>query len=214
MKPLRSFVPALLAFALAACGSDAPERITAARGEPSKVVLAPVCVNFDVPVVADTSGGAFGDAPGDVIFAENGIPVSVHAFHHPAPDPPSFGFFYVRPAFAAAAPFPGFGTGKIGGTNNINLRFDFSGLSFVPSSVTFDFRDYGGHENLKVNGSGLFVGELTGAPSPMGGAAVASAWAWSAGGVFKQGTTTLTGAVGSFMIGGQELFLDNVCANP
>lgn len=211
MRPLRS-VPVLVAFALAACGGDAPQRITAA--EPARVVLVPACVYFDVPVFADTSGGGYGDSPGDVIFAENAIPVSVHPFHHPAPAAPSFGYFYVRPAFAAAPPLPAFGTGKIGGTNNINLRFDFSGLAFVPSSVTFDWRDYGGHENLKVNGSGLFVGELTSAPSPMGGASVSSVWASWPGGGFKQGTTTLTGAVGSFVIGGQEFFLDNVCANP
>jgi hypothetical protein len=204
MRPLRFSVLALLG--LAACG-DVPGRVTAAAG-PSQVVVNPECVYFDVPTYADTSGGAFGDSPGDVIFTENGIPVSIHIFHHPPPDPPSFGFFYVRPALG------GFGTGDIGATSNINLRFDFSGLAFVPSTVTFDWRDYGGHENLKVNGSGLFVGELSGAPSPMAGITVASAWGWSAGNVFKQGTTTLTGAVAALVVGGQELFLDNVCANP
>lgn len=211
MRPLPISVLALLA--AAACG-DVPERVTAAGTGPSQVVLAPVCVTFDGIAYSDTSGGAWGETPGDVIFTENAIPVSVHAFNHPAPDPPSFGFFYVRPAFAAAPPLPAFGTGRIGRSNNINLRFDFSALAFVPSSVTFEFRDYGGHENLKVNGSGLFIGELTGAPSPMGGAVVSSVWTWWPGGGFKQGTTTLTGAVGSFVIGGQELFLDNVCANP
>lgn len=210
MKPLRSSVLALLA--LAACG-DVPQRITAGAGA-SGVVLSPVCVTFDGVAYADTSGGGFGEVPGDVIFTENAIPVSVHAFHHPAPDPPSFGFFYVRPAFAAAPPDPAFGSGRIGRTNNINLRFDFSGLTFVPSSVTFAWRDYGGHENLKVNGSGLFIGELSGAPSPMAGIGVSSVWGWSAGAIFKQGTTTLTGAVSAFVVGGQELFLDNVCANP
>lgn len=211
MRSLPYSILALLA--VAACG-DIPDRVTAAGSGPSRAALSPVCVTFDAVAYSDTSGGAWGEVPGDVIFTENAIPVSVHAFHNPAPDPPAFGYFYVRPAFAAAAPFPAFGTGRIGRTNNIDLRFNFSALSFVPSSVTFEFRDYGGHENLKVNGSGLYIGELTGAPSPMGGVTVASAWSWSAGNVFKQGTTTLTGAVGSFMVGGQELFLDNVCANP
>lgn len=213
MRPLRSVPVLLVALALAACGGDAPQRITAAA-EPSRVVLAPACVYFDVPMFADTSGGAFGNSPGDVIFTENAIDVSIHRFHQPAPDPSLFGYFYVRPALAASVPFPAFGSGKIGRSNNINLRFDFSGLTFVPSSVTFDWADYGGHENLKVNGSGLFIGELTAAPSPMGGVAVSSIWGSWAAGALKQGTTTLTGPVGSFVIGGQELFLDNVCANP
>ena len=209
MRPIRSFVPVLLAFALAACGGDA-ERITAASVEPSKVVLAPVCVYFDPPLFADSVGGPHGQVPGDLWFTENAIPVSLHAFHHPAPDPPSFGEAFVRPAFVA----PAFGAGQIARTNNINLGFDFSGLTFVPSSVTFDWRDYGGHENLKVNGSGIFIGELTAAPSPIGGATVGHVWFWGGGGSFKQGTTTLTGPVTYLRVGGQEFFLDNVCANP
>lgn len=213
MRRPRSSVLVLLALAMAACGDASPERITlserVAAGDPSsKVVLVPVCVYFDTPLYADSVGGPHGNAPGDVWFTENSIPVTLHIFHHPAPDPPSFGEAFVRPAFA------GFGSGKIARTSNINLGFDFSGVGFTPASVTFDWRDYGGHENLKVNGSGIYVGELTASPSPMGGAAVAHAWFWGGGGVFKQGTTTLTGPVTYLRVGGQEFFLDNVCANP
>lgn len=207
MRGLRSSVPALLLLAVAACG-DIPEHITAADG-PSKAVLAPVCVYFNPPLYADTVGAPNGNVPGDLWFVENAIPVTLHAFHHPAPNPPSFGMAFVRPAIVGPPPF---GAGKIARTNNINLGFDFSGVGFTPSSVTFDWRDYGGHENLKVNGSGVFVGELTAAPSPWGGAAVAHAW-WAGAG-FKQGTTTLTGPVTYLRVGGQEFFLDNVCANP
>jgi hypothetical protein len=207
MRPHRSSVPTLLALVLAACSSDIPGRVTA-PAEPSKVVLVPVCVTFDPFAIGSSAGGPFGDSPGDVIFTENGISVSVHKFYHPAPNPPSFGVASVQPAF------PGFGSVHIAEINNINLGFDFSGIGFVPSSVTFEWRDHGGHENLKVNASGVYVGELIAAPSPLGGVTVAHVWAWAPGGAFKQGTTTLTGAVSTIGVGGQEWYLDNVCANP
>lgn len=204
MRPLRSSIPPLLVASLAACG-DIPQPITFAT-EPSQVVLVPVCVTFDGLAIGAAAGGPHGDSPGDVIFTENGIPVSVHKFYHPPPDPASF-----DEAIVAAA-FPTFGSVNIAEIHNINLGFDLTGLAFVPSSVTFDWRDYGGHENLKVNGSGVHIGELTAAPSPMSGVGVSHVWA-AAGGV-KQGTTTLTGAVSTFGVGGQEFYLDNVCANP
>lgn len=206
MRPHRSFILPLLALAVGACG-DIADPVTFAA-EPSRAVLAPVCVSFDGFLIGSAAGGIHGDSPGDVIFTENGIPGSVHKFHHAPPDPPSFGEATVEAAFTA----PAFGSVNIAHTNNINLGFDFTGLAFVPSSVTFDWRDYGGHENLKVNGSGVYIGELTAAPSPMGGAGVSHVW--TAGVGVKQGTTTLTGAVSTFGVGGQEFYLDNVCAHP
>src|SRR5829696_5262042 len=167
MRPLRSSVLVLLAVVLAACG-DIPQPVTFAT-EPSQVVLVPVCVTFDGLPIGATAGGPSGDLPGDVIFTENGIPVSVHKFYHAPPNPPSFDEAEIVAAFP---PFPAFGSGNIAEIHNINLGFDFTGLAFVPSSVTFDWRDAGGHENLKVNGSAIHLGELTAAPSPMGGVAV------------------------------------------
>lgn len=206
MRIPRSSAVVLVALSLAACG-DAPGRITAA-GEPSQVVVPPpVCVTFDPFAVGSTGGGAVGDLPGTVKGVENGIPVSVHVFYHPG------GATSFNLATLTAA-LPGFGAGNIANTNNINLGFDFTGLPFVPSAVKFAWRDYGGHENLRVNGSPFYVGELIAAPSPWGGAAVSHVWAWGGGGAFKQGTTTLTGPVSVLGVGGQEFYLENVCAYP
>jgi hypothetical protein len=206
MRTLRPSILVPVALALGACG-DIPRPITFAE-EPSQVVLVPVCVTFDPFAIGSAAGGMHGDSPGDVIFTENGIQVSVHKFYHPPPDPPSFG----EASVVAALTAPPFGSVNIAQINNINLGFDFTGLAFVPSTVTFDWRDWGGHENLKVNGSGVYIGELTAAPTPMGGVGVSHVWAAGVG--VKQGTTTLTGAVSTFGVGGQEFYLDNVCANP
>ncbi|HEX6039886.1 hypothetical protein [Longimicrobium sp.] len=207
MRASPLLVPTLLTLTLAACG-DAPAGITAPDAEPAKAALVPVCVDFSVPALGATAGGTAGNLPGDLWFTESLIPVTLRTFHHPPGFGTTFGDATVLGAFVT------FGSGQIVNTNNINLGFDFSGIGFVPSSVTFQWRDYGGYENLRVNGSGIYVGELTGAPSPIGGATVSHVWGWSPGNNYKQGTTTLTGPVSILGIGGQEFYLDNVCANP
>ncbi|HEX6368817.1 MAG TPA: hypothetical protein VF006_07790 [Longimicrobium sp.] len=207
MRPLRSSV-ALLAIALAAC-DDVPRRVTAA-GEPSRVVLTPVCVTFD-PFAGLAGGGAAGNSPGDLFFTENGIPVTLHTFVHL----PGFGTAFGDAAVVDSFPF--FGDDQIGHTANINLGFTFTSaaLGFTPASVTFKWRDHGGHENLKVNNSAIHVGELTASPTPMGGAAVSHNVTFTAPmGAFKLGNTTITGAVGTLGVGGQEFHIENVCANP
>jgi len=46
-------------------------------------------------------------------------------------------------------------------TNNINLGFDFTNLSFTPNKVEVIFRDTGGFENISVNGSPVVRGGET-----------------------------------------------------
>ena len=110
-----------------------------------------------------------------------------------------------------------FGSVDIGHTANINMGFTFSSaaLGFTPSTVTFKWRDHGGHENLKVNGSAVHVGELVASPSPMGGATVTHNVSFVAPmGAFKIGDTVISGAVTTLGVGGQEFHIENVCANP
>jgi hypothetical protein len=103
-----------------------------------------------------------------------------------------------------------FGAGQTIRTNNINLEFDFRQLGFKASQVEFDFLDLGGFENISVNGSPIFAGELSATPSPMGGAGIAVTTVQLANG--KKGTVTLTGAIKNLRVGGQELWIDRVCA--
>lgn len=163
-----------------------------------------VCVDFELPLTVGTQYGApASHNPGDVVFTSNGIPVSVHDFNFTG----GGGTFNV--ATIALAPVP-FGTGQSINTNNINLEFDFSTLGFVPKEVSFEFLDLGGFENISVNGSPIFTGELSSVPTPIGGVNISVSTTPVTGG--KTGTVILTGAVQKLRVGGQEFWIDNVCA--
>jgi hypothetical protein len=163
-----------------------------------------VCVDFELPLALGTQYGApAGHHPGDVIFTTNGIPVSVHDFEYGG----GGGTFNVATIDTAPVPF---GAGQSMNTNNINLEFDFTGLGFTPTKVSFEFLDLGGNENLSVNGSPIFNGELSSAPASLGGVNVSVSTTPVTGG--KTGTVILTGPVKTLRVGGQEFWIDNVCA--
>jgi hypothetical protein len=90
------------------------------------------------------------------------------------------------------------------------LKFDFSNVGFKVAEVNLEFLDLGGSENLSVNGSTIYAGELTSAPSPMGGVTLMFTTTPAPGG--EKGKLTMKGAVKTLIIGGQEFWLDNVCA--
>src|SRR4029079_3374402 len=72
------------------------------------------------------------------------------------------------------------------------------------------YLDLGGTENLAVNGSAVFVGDIAAAPPAIGGVAVSVTAGPVPGGT--RGTVVLTGNITSLRIGGQELWIDNICA--
>ena len=167
---------------------------------------APVCVDFEPPLVLGTQyGSPVGQPPGAVITTNNNIPVSVHDFVFTS----GGGTFNLAKIDKAPVPF---GNGQSIRTNNINLEFVLSGLGFQTSQVQFDFLDLGGFENISVNGNPvpIFAGELSKAPSSIGGVGVTVSTIPVAGG--KKGTVTLKGIVDRLRIGGQEFWIDNVCA--
>ena len=174
------------------------ERVPARR---RKVGAREVCVGFEAPLALGTQYGTpAGQNSGDVIFTTNGIPVSVHDFSFSGG-----GTFNV--ASVDVAPF---GSGQSMRTNNINLEFDFGNIGFVPSSVNFEFLDLGGIENISVNGSPIFVGDVSALPTSLGGATVSVSTTLVPGG--KKGIVTLAGAIHKLRVGGQEYWIDNVCA--
>jgi len=163
-----------------------------------------VCVDFEPPLTVGTQYGApAGHHSGDVVFTTHGIPVSVHDFNFLG----GGGTFNVANIDSAPVPF---GWGQSMRTNNINLEFDFSNIGFVPKEVKFEFLDLGGFENISVNGSPIFVGELSAAPNPIGGVQLSVSTTPVTGG--KKGIVILTGAVQKLRVGGQEFWIDNVCA--
>lgn len=161
-----------------------------------------VCVTFEPPLTVGTEYGApAGQSSGDTIFTANSITVSVYDFVS------SGGGNTLGVARIDAAPS---GSGQSIRTNNINLEFDFGGIGFVPTKVQFEFLDLNIDENLSVNGSPIFAGDIAAAPKSLGGATVAVSS--TPLGVNKKGIVTLTGAIQTLRVGGQEFWIDNVCA--
>jgi hypothetical protein len=163
-----------------------------------------VCLDFETPFTVGTQYGApAGSHSGDVVFTANGIPVSVHDFVFSG----GGGTFNVANIDVAPVPF---GSGQSMRTNNINLEFDFGNIGFAAREVRFEFLDLGGFENISVNGSSIFVGDLSAVSSPMGGVSVSVSTTPVAGG--KKGIVILTGSVQKIRVGGQEFWIDNICA--
>mgnify|MGYP003394174013 CR=1 FL=1 len=163
-----------------------------------------ICVDFEPPLSVGTQYGApAGHQSGNVVFSTHGIPVSVHDFNSSG----GVGAFNV--AHIDVAPVP-FGSGQSMRTNNINLEFDFSNIGFAPDEVKFEFLDLGGFENISVNGSPIFAGDISSVPNPIGGVNISVSTTPVTGG--KKGVVILRGAVQKIRVGGQEFWIDNVCA--
>lgn len=162
-----------------------------------------VCVDFESPLALNTQYGALaGHKSGDVVLTTNGIKMSVYDFNHINGNV-LFDAAYIDTASALS------GSGQNIRTRHINLEFDFSGVGFQISEVHFEFLDKGGIENISVNGSPIFIGEISSVTSPIGGVSIminTSSLYNGKGEVFLKGTVT------TLRIGGQEFWLDQVCA--
>jgi hypothetical protein len=161
------------------------------------------CVTFNSVPAAAQWGTPAGHSAGTVVHTEAGIPVAVQEFFW-TPTTTHFGSTRVRPSFTVS------GQQSIN-TNNINLEFDFNPLWFTPNHVTVVFRDTGGFENIAVNGSTVIRGELA---SGSGGGV-----SWTVNSTPEPGnpnnrigTVTITGNTTRLKIGGQEFWIESVCA--
>jgi hypothetical protein len=204
MSRPRHVLALLVPLALGACSRDDFTPTLPDAPEQAGIAALSACVYFDVPPLGATFGGPAGHLPGQGVFSENGIKVGVQRFFWIG------GGWAFNLATIVNSPLAGFGAGKVAELNNINLFFDFGNLGWTPTTVKFEWLDLGGFENLKVNGSGVYIGELTAAPTPLGGVGVSHGWFFVPGG--KQGSTKLSGLTSIFWVGGQEFYLDNVCA--
>ncbi|NQT76926.1 MAG: T9SS type A sorting domain-containing protein [Bacteroidetes bacterium] len=154
------------------------------------------CVDFETLSLGDMFGTGI-NSPGEVIFTQNGIPVAVDNFNQIGGG--------ITFGFAEVTTGSGIGTGLDMRTGNINLMFDFAAIDITPDFVTFDFADYGGYENLALNGGAVYVGDLIAAPTPAGFSMNVS----MSGDI---GHVIIEGPVEKLLVGGQEFFLDNICA--
>jgi hypothetical protein len=115
-------------------------------------------------------------------------------------------------AAISSPPFGGNGSQMLR-ANNINFKVVASGSV---SLISLDYVDMGGSENFSVNGSAISAGELTALPTVISGVTVTVTQAplVNAGGiqVGRSGRLTLKGQISQFLVGGQEFWIDNVCA--
>jgi hypothetical protein len=90
--------------------------------------------------------------------------------------------------------------------NNIAFEFDFAGLAFDVNSVSLDYMEFGGVSNFAVNGGTPFqITEFTDLPSNVAPGVTA---------LVDEDMIVLLGDIDSFLIGGQELGIDNIVAVP
>ena len=160
-------------------------------------------VDFESLPVGTSFGQFDGNMPGDLIFTEDGVDVRVDGFT---------GGFNIGPAFNGVE-IGGFTDPAFSTTpatlNNIRLVFDLGGLPSQVTSANFEFADFGGDENLVINGTVLQTFRLTSLPGSLAGVNIAVTNVTNGlGGTL--GNVELTGPISSLAIGGQELGIDNV----
>ncbi|MCO6437461.1 MAG: PEP-CTERM sorting domain-containing protein [Phycisphaerae bacterium] len=143
-------------------------------------------------------GSPVGDVPGEPVLSQAGITMSVESFHFGS----FVGFFDARIGGLYADQFGG----RALQLNNISVMFDFTALPFDVTQVTFDYLEFGGMNNIAVNGGTIYeLSSMADIPANVSPGITASVSA---------GHVTLDGPVDYLLIGGQELAIDNITAVP
>ena len=149
-------------------------------------------------------GAGSGNSPGDYIFTEDGIPVFVDRIDWGGG---SYGFFDCE---VQVPGIPNFGYDRVMNLNNIANVYDIGSLGITTAKVTFEFVDFGGTENLQVNGAMVHVGDMAAMPVAVAPGVTFSVATYSTGGGIG-GIVTLQGNVHRLLVAGQEFMIDNVC---
>ncbi len=102
------------------------------------------------------------------------------------------------------------GSGADLNANNVNLHFLFQ---YPVKQVTLKFGELGGNVNLKVNDDFKNTGNFTDLNGTVVGGATVTVSASQQPGGNWHGTLTVTGIINGFAVGGQELWIDDVCAS-
>jgi hypothetical protein len=161
------------------------------------------CVTFDNVQVGTTYGLPAGQKPGDEVdLSAEPIRGFVREF-----EDSNGGNVFSSAMIVEPNPDRG-GTPSIE-FNELNLEFDFRGLPYVPRKVDFAFSDLNDYHNLSVNGSDIDGGLLKEATTPIGDVS----WDWTPQ-PDRFAIGTLAGPVERFIVGGQKLVIDSVCAHP
>ncbi len=162
----------------------------------------PVCIEFEDPFVLGTVyGPQVGQQEGETIFTTpQKVIGKVQAYQ--TGNSNAFGGV----AFIAQAP-QNFGSGNCLQINNIAIQFDYSNSASQPTKITLRFLSQGGDQNFSVNDSDTFIGQLAQIPAQMRDVKTSVIMAND-----RMGTLIMQGDITTFTIGGQEFFIDHVCA--
>jgi hypothetical protein len=153
-------------------------------------------VDFETLNIGQTFGGAT-HTPGQPLFTQNGIDVTGQTYQT--------GTFSDFNLATIRAPGTDLFTTKHVWLDNINFAFDLSGLGLI-NSVSIEYREFGGVNNFAVNGGSILeLPAMTSMPMNVAPGVMA---------MVDDESIHLTGVVTSFLIGGQELAVDNIVAVP
>ena len=160
-----------------------------------------VCIDFESFQLNTVFGPQVGQKEGDTVFV---TPEKIVARVFPMIIQRDSGFGV---AMIVMAPKSLGGGSQCLQMNTIDMEFDYSDSSLKPTEVTVEFLSRGDLINLSVNESDVFAGQLSQLPDDFKGVKA---------GIKQTGTGSsqliLKGEISKFRIGGQSLFIDNVCA--
>lgn len=154
-------------------------------------------VTFDTAATpAGTTYGSPTLVNGQFAFAEDGIDVRVATFTSGA-------FSTLNEATILT---PGIFPTRSSNMNNLQFVFDFTGLPFIVTQVSFEYNDGGGTNNIGANNGYIETNDLTSLPAFINGVSVTS--------TATLVTFSSAAGINNLVIGGQELVIDTIRAIP
>jgi FlgD Ig-like domain len=153
------------------------------------------------PLGANWGSGT--ESPGDLMFVEDGIPVHIGEIDWGGA--PGFNYCEIL-----APGIPDFGSDRVMHLNNVSNMYKIAALGITVQSVTFDYVDFGGMENLQVNGAALHIGDLHTFPAAVAPGVTLNVATFPIPGGLR-GEVVLTGDVQYLVLAGQEFMVDDIC---
>jgi len=155
-------------------------------------------------VVGNAWGSNSGNSESDVMFHEDGIPVSCEQFHISG-SATTFGNCGIT-----NAPVQNFGFDKVMRCNDIGNQYDIAALGIATAMVSFEFLNDGSLVNLQVNEETIYIDLFENMPQNIASGVNMTVTSYSAGSG-TGGLIVLNGNVETLLVGGRVLYLDNLC---
>lgn len=158
-----------------------------------------VCIDFDAFEPNKVFGAQANQKEGDIAFTTTEkIEASVFQFTFPADK--AFGS-----AFITKTPGRLGDGGQCLQMDTMAMKFDYTKTNLKPEQVTIAFLVVGGIINLAVNDSDVYTGDISKLPDQFKDVKVS---------IYVSDMNraiVMTGRVDTFLIGGQQIFIDNIC---